>query len=188
MQGMYRLRADEGEVLESFVAAPGPAGWRYFGRVLAPSSEEEIGTVDFVVDTDWGLIRYRERDTDGGEVVVVREPEGMHVSWSDVRGESSVSVPQAEIVWSRSPCSLLVAERRARAVGVSALNAIRIRNPVDPTPLLISLDRMGDEPAPAGSGSSPVEKVKISENGRTITALIRQDLPLSAEGWFDLVA
>ena len=59
MQGVYRVWHGGRELLESFVAAPGPIGWRYFGRVHPPDSEEELFTVDYVVDAKWGLIRYR---------------------------------------------------------------------------------------------------------------------------------
>src|SRR6266540_4533973 len=54
VQGVYRVWHGRREFLESFVAAPGPIGWRYFGRVHPPDSEEELFTVDHVVDAEWG--------------------------------------------------------------------------------------------------------------------------------------
>src|SRR5438067_141464 len=54
VQGGYRVWDGGRELLESFVAAPGPMGWRYFGRVHPPKSEEELFTVDYVVDAEWG--------------------------------------------------------------------------------------------------------------------------------------
>ena len=183
MEGTYRIHAGGVELLESFVAAPGPAGWRYFGRIYAPEGEEELSTVDFVVDSEWRLVRYRERHRDRGEVVVVPVQNGLEAMWTDATNEATAAVVEAEIVWSLSPCSLLVAERRARALGVTVMRGIRIDAGVDPSPVSISLDRRGSEAA----DQPGEEKMQIRVNGRTVSAVVRDDLPLSAEGWFDLI-
>ena len=187
MQGTYRIHAGERELLESFVAAPGPAGWRYFGRVFQPETEEEIGTVDFVVDAEWRLVRYRER-RDGEELVVVPGSAGLEVVWAGEAGERAVSVADAEIVWSRSPCSLLVAEHRARSLGTTTFPAVRVDRSAGPERALISLDRMGHEALTANPGSPRTERIVVRENERTFNAVIQGDRPLSADGWFDLVA
>ncbi len=183
MEGIYRIHGEERELFESFVAAPGPAGWRYFGRIYASDSEEELSTVDFVLDTDWRLVRYRERHRDQGEVMVVPGPNGLEALWIDGAREATVGVPDAEIVWSRSPCSLLVAERRARVVGTSTMQAVAIDLPADPAPVSVSLDRLGYEDTHGGTA----EKLEIRVDGRTTSALVREDLPLSAESWFYLI-
>ncbi len=182
LEGVYRIHGRELELLESFVAAPGPAGWRYFGRIYAPESEDQLSTVDFVVDTEWRLVRYRERHSDHGEVVVVPGANGLEATWVGTPIETTAGVPEAEVVWSSSPCSLLVAERRARVLGLTAMRGIRIDVPADAAQVSISLDRVGYE---AAHGRS-VEKVQVRVDGRSISALLGEDLPVSAEGWFDL--
>ena len=186
MEGAYRLLGGGGDLFESFVAAPGPAGWRYFGRVFGPDSEIELSTVDFVVDTEWRLVRYRERNSAGPEVVVVARPEGMEVITRGDGEEKSVEIPGAEVVWSRSPCSLLVAERRLRALSTYALRAVKIEPTGEASGVQISLARLGgmelDRDARRAGG-----KFLVRENGRTIEALIGEDRPLSAKGWFELL-
>ncbi|MDP8955704.1 MAG: hypothetical protein M3N24_01905 [Actinomycetota bacterium] len=183
MEGIYRIRGGGQDLVESFVAAPGPAGWRYFGRIHAPDSEEELSTVDFVVDTDWALVRYRERHRQHGEVVVVRGPTGLEATWIAGESEATAHAPDAQIVWSSSPCSRLVAERRARAVKMSALPGLGIALPEEPRPVSISLDRMGFEAA----NGRRAERIHLQLDGASITALVREDLPIFAEGWFELI-
>ncbi|HEX2089679.1 MAG TPA: hypothetical protein VHI54_07115 [Actinomycetota bacterium] len=187
MEGTYRLHTAEEPLFESFVAAPGPAGWRYFGRVLAPDGELELSTVDFVVDTEWRLVRYRERHAAGPEVVVIPGNGGLEVV-SRVNGdEKSVEIPAAEVVWSRSPCSLLVTERRARALATTALRAVRIHVPDDPVSVSVSLDR----PRGEGFWSGPdrqVGMIQVTVDGQTIAAELTEDRPLAAEDWFTLLA
>lgn len=186
MEGTYQIHGGETELFESFVAAPGPAGWRYFARIFPPEGQEELATVDFVVDVEWRLVRYRERWAGGSELVVTPAPDGIAAVMGDGE-ERSVEISGVEVVWSRSPCSLLVAERRARALGTNTLRAVRIRIPDDPAPVQVSLDRLGREP-PMAESDSGAHKIQIRENGRTMNAVVREDLPLSADGWFSLVA
>ena len=79
MQGVYRVWDGGRELLESFVAAPGPMGWRYFGRVHPPKSEEELFTVDHVVDAEWGLLRYRLLDQSGARIVATPSTGGIEL-------------------------------------------------------------------------------------------------------------
>ena len=188
LEGTYRIHGEERELFESFVAAPGPAGWRYFARVFAAGTEDALYTVDLVVDGEWALVRYRERHAAGEEVVVVPSAGGMEAMWRGAGQEQLLEVPQADIVWSRSPSSLLVAERRARVRQAKALQAVRIGAPGNSTAVLISLNGVGDESVNTGSGSSTALRLQVKEQGRTFLALIRHDAPLSAEGWFDLIA
>ncbi len=187
MEGTYRLLGGESDLFESFVAAPGPAGWRYFGRVFAVDGEEELSTVDFVVDTEWRLVRYRERHAAGLDVVVLPGPEGMEVVTQGDADDKSVQIPGAEIVWSRSPCSLLVAERRARTLETNTLWGVRIHPPNDPAPVLVSLDRPGHERLKAGGQDPPAGKIQVRVDGQTIHADLGEDRPLSAEEWFALI-
>jgi hypothetical protein len=186
MEGTYRLFGGERDLLESFVAAPGPAGWRYFGRVFARDSELELSTVDFVVDTEWRLVRYRERHSAGPEMVVIPGPEGMEVITRGNGGERSIEIPGAEVVWSRSPCSLLVAECRLRVLGTHALRAVKIEPTGEASSVQISLARLGGM-EPGRDARRAGGKVLVRENGRTIQVLIGEDRPLSAEGWFELL-
>src|SRR6266542_2139579 len=79
VQGVYRVWHGRREFLESFVAAPGPIGWRYFGRVHPRDSEEELFTVDHVVDAEWGLVRYRLLDQSGTSIVATLATGGIEV-------------------------------------------------------------------------------------------------------------
>lgn len=186
MEGAYQLFGGERDLFESFVAAPGPAGWRYFGRVFWPDSELELSTVDFVVDTEWRLIRYRERHSDGPDVVVIPGPEGMEVVTRGDGEERSIEIPGAEVVWSRSPCSLLVAERRARTLGTNQLRGIRIHVPDDPAPVFLSLDRPGHGQSTSRLNSE-AGVIQVRVDGQTIDAELAEDRPLSADGWFALI-
>jgi hypothetical protein len=186
LEGTYQIHGGGTELFESFVAAPGPAGWRYFARVFPSEGGEELSTVDFVVDVEWRLVRYRERSAAGSELVVIPALDGVAVLLSQDGEEESVEIPGVELVWSRSPCSLLVAERRARAVGTNTLRAVRIHIPDAPAPVQVSLDRLGREP-PTAASNSGADRIQIRENGRTMNALVRQDLPLIADGWFSLL-
>ncbi len=185
MEGTYRLSGGETELFESFVAAPGPAGWRYFGRIFAGDSELELSTVDFVVDTEWRLVRFRERHYGGPDVVVIPGPEGMEVILRGDDEERAIDVPDAEVVWSRSPCSLLVAERRARTLGTNDLRGIRIRVPDGPAPVIVSLNRRHEQPT--SRTDSQAGMIQITVDGQTIEAELSEDRPLSADGWFALV-
>src|SRR5712691_12723193 len=62
MQGAYRIWAGPEELVEAFVAAPGPAGWRYFGRGRDADTGEELFRVDYVVDAGWDLVRFRSEE------------------------------------------------------------------------------------------------------------------------------
>ena len=186
MQGTYRLFGEEPDLFESFVAAPGPAGWRYFGRVFAQDSELEVSTVDFVVDMEWRLVRYRERHAAGPAVVIMPGTDGMKVVTQSEGDENSVDFPGAEVVWSGSPCSLLVAERRARALGTNRLRGVRIHIPDDPAPVLVSLSRPGHEQF-TGRPESQAGKIEVRVDGQTIDAELGEDRPLSADGWFALI-
>ncbi|HEX2267559.1 MAG TPA: hypothetical protein VHI97_05070 [Actinomycetota bacterium] len=186
MEGTYRLFGGEPDLFESFVAAPGPAGWRYFGRVFARDSELELSTVDFVVDTEWRLVRYRERHAAGTAVVIIPGTDGMEVITQGDGDEKAVEIPGAEIVWSRSPCSLLVAERRARALGTNALRGVRIHVPDDPGTVFVSLNRPGHEQFKHPPGSQ-AEMIQVRVDDESIDAQLAEDRPLSADGWFALI-
>src|SRR5205823_14330119 len=89
----------------------GPMGWRYFGRVHPPKSEEELFTVDYVVDAEWGLLRYRLMDQSGTRIVATPATAGIDVVTGRPGDERIETVAGASAVWSSSPCSLLVLDR-----------------------------------------------------------------------------
>jgi hypothetical protein len=86
-------------------------GWRYFGRVRPPESEEELFTVDYVVDAEWGLIRYRLLYQSGTSIVATRATGGLEVVTGRPGEERTETVPGASAVWSSSPYSLLAVDR-----------------------------------------------------------------------------
>ena len=126
VQGVYRVWDGGRELLESFVAAPGPMGWRYFGRVRPPDSDEELFTVDHVVDAEWGLVRYRFLDQGGTRIVATPARGGIEVVTVRPGDERSATVAGASAVWSSSPCSLLVVDRLLTASGRGDVAAVRI--------------------------------------------------------------
>ena len=112
MQGAYRIWGAPQELVESFVAAPGPAGWRYFGRARHADTGEELFNVDYIVDAGWDLVRFRAIYGDGLEAVVVPVPFGLEVSVGQPGEERTEEIVGVSAVWSLSPCSLLVVNRR----------------------------------------------------------------------------
>ena len=91
VQGVYRVRVEGVDVLETFVAAPGPTGWRYFGRLRDPLTDREVARVDHVVDADWNLVRFRWSDPDGRVVVAVPSSGGVEVSVAGPAGNAPPS-------------------------------------------------------------------------------------------------
>jgi hypothetical protein len=176
------------ELLESFVAAPGPIGWRYFGRVRSSDSEEELFTVDHVVDAEWGLVRYRLLRRNGAGVMATPAMGGIEVVIGQPGDERTETVAGATAVWSSSPCSLLVVDRLLGASGRGDVAAVRIGAAVEPELITVGLERVGSRPVVTPTGSSEAELVEVMLDGERFEALIRSDLPLQARGWFDLVA
>lgn len=188
MQGVYRVWHGGRELLESFVAAPGPMGWRYFGRVHPPDSEEELFTVDYVVDAEWGLLRYRLLDQSGTRIVATPATGGVEVVTGRPGDERTETVAGASAVWSSSPCSLLVLDRLLSTSGRSDVAAVRIGAALKPEVITVRLERRGSRPVVTPTGNSEAELVGVMLDGERFEALIRSDLPLFARGWFELMA
>ena len=188
MQGVYRVRQGGRELLESFVAAPGPMGWRYFGRVHPADSEEELFTVDYVVDAQWGLLRYRLLHQSGTQIVATQVTGGIEVLTGRPGEERTETVAGASAVWSSSPCSLLVVDRLLAASGRSDVAAVRIGAALEPELITVRIERQGSRPLVTPTGNSEAELLGVMLDGERFEALIRSDLPLFARGWFDLVA
>lgn len=177
MQGIYRVQGAGSEYLESFVAAPGPAGWRYFGRVSSVESEAELFTVDFVVDADWRLVRYREGHADGSELLAAHVGTGIQIARQLDHDERDFDVPDAEVIWSSSPCSLLIAQRRASASRVNRVIGARIDGE-SPIPLTISFP-----------GSDWVNgTLEVGVDGQVIRCVVDDEAPVSADGWFERIS
>src|SRR6266508_7013226 len=161
VQGVYRVSNGGRVFLESFVAAPGPMGWRYFGRVHPPDSEEELFTVDHVVDAEWGLVRYRLLDQSGTSIVATLATGGIEVVTGRPGEERSETVPGASAVWSSSPCSLLVVDRLLSASGRSDVAAVRIGAALEPEVITVRLERRGSRPVVTPAGNSEAELVGV---------------------------
>ena len=105
-KGLYSHRdPHDGTLLgyERFSCAPGPAGWRYVGQLLAPDLLTVTGSVDVTADRRWRPIRVEVRA--GG--------------WS-LRG----GVTGTEVVWVRAdPGGAEAAEGSARAVSFTGRSA-----------------------------------------------------------------
>ena len=187
MQGPTGSGVPSHELVESFVAAPGPAGWRYFGRARDARTGEELFKVDYIVDAGWDLVRFRAIYGDGLEAVVVPVPLGLEVSVGQRGAERTEEIAGVSAVWSLSPCSLLVVDRRLRASGQDELAAVRIKPSDEPEAVTVRLDRRGPQAIPTPAGGATAERVDVIVDGQRTKALIRWDLPLSAEGWFELL-
>jgi virulence-associated protein VagC len=163
-------------------------GWRYFGRVHPPESEEELFSVDHVVDAEWGLVRYRQLHQSGARIVATPATGGIEVVTGRPGDERAETVAGASAVWSSSPCSLLVVDRLLRATGRTDVAAVRIGVELEPDAITVRLERQGSRLVATPGGDSEAEVVGVTVDGEAFEALIRSDLPLFAPGWFDLAA
>ncbi|HJP65828.1 MAG TPA: hypothetical protein VKA30_05940 [Actinomycetota bacterium] len=169
-QGSYRIFIPGGELVESFVAAPGPAGWRYFGRVHEPGSEREQYVVDHVTDLDWRLIRLRLLGP-GRELVVERSPNGVHVIGPDEVAEFD----GVDVVWSPSPWSVKVLAEHLKGEE-RAVDAVRVGLDGPAERIRVELRR--------GEGAHGTALVV---DGSTAQAVYGPDVPERVEGWFELL-
>ncbi|MGH2649891.1 MAG: hypothetical protein ACRDHS_09070 [Actinomycetota bacterium] len=78
-------------------------------------------------------------------------------------------------------------DRRLRASGDDELTAGSLKPPYEAKPLTIRLERRGFHRISTPVGETTAERVDLIVKGRRTTALIRSDLPLSAEEWFQLM-
>jgi hypothetical protein len=186
VEGLYRVRVGPRELVETFVAAPGPLGWRYFGRLHDPDGGSEMGLVDHVVDADWNLVRFRSRWSDGTEAVATPTPGGVEVWIGGPGGERTELVAGVGSVWSASPSSLLVVDRRHGHSLPAEEAAVRLEPPFEPGPVVVRLTPVRSRRVRTASGFSEVREVEVAVDGRPTRALLRSDLPLRADGWFEL--
>jgi len=165
-------------------------GWRYFGRVRPPDSDEELFTVDHVVDARWGLVRHRLLDRTGARIEATRAAGGgIEVVTGRPGDERTETVAGASAAWSSSPSSLLVVHRLLGASGRSEMAAAAIGfDAPGPRAVTVRLERLGPRPVATPTEGGEAELVAVTLDGERREALIRSDLPLSAPGWFDLVA
>lgn len=184
MEGVYRLRTPAGELDEAFVAAPGPGGWRWFGRVHEPAGGARRWSVDVVVDLAWRLVRFRMLGPDGAGTVVTPAIDGLEVIAGD---GPAVVVPEAEAVWSPSPSAVLVADRMLRADGRAEVVAAAVDGPGAPG-RAEAIRIGGRERVHLATPAGPVEgeRLRLTVAGRTFDVLLGPDRPLQADGWFRL--
>jgi hypothetical protein len=186
VQGIYRVQHGSRELLESFVAAPGPMGWRYFGQVHEPDTGRAVFQVDHVVDRNWNLVRFRLRQPDRAEVTAIPTNGGVEV-WIEGRGgERKELMAGVEAVWSPSPSSLLVVDRLLGMSDRVEVPAVRLEPAGDPLAILVRVTPLGSTHVPTNEASTTRE-MELDVDGRRIRALLRPDLPLRADGWFELV-
>jgi hypothetical protein len=188
MQGAYRLFRLGEELIEDFVAAPGPMGWRYFAHVHPPDDpDHDRFTVDLVTDLEWNLVRFRLAAADGWRAVATRGDRGVEVLHGTPEDERLDRFDEAVAVWSSSPSTLLVLHRLVGPVGGKA-ETVRIEPGLAPERLAVALSAMGSTSVATPGGGAEALRVRVVEDGQGREALIRSDLPLAAEGWFDLIS
>jgi hypothetical protein len=177
VEGVFRIRLQDGrERHELFVAAPGPMGLRWFGRVREPGSEEDLVLVDHTVDRAWRLVRFRLVDLEAGaEVVATADPAGIGVERAGGTAPGSWVVPGAAAVWGPSPSVLFVLRRLAAASGGGPVPAATVGPASDPAPVTVLID------PPEG------DRVDVQVDGERFEATFRDDWPVWAEGRFELL-
>jgi hypothetical protein len=188
VQGSYRLFGRGEELIEEFVAAPGPMGWRYFAHVHPlDDPDNDRFTVDLVTDLEWNLVRFRLAAADGWRAVATRGDPGVEVLHGTPEDERLDRFEEAVAVWSSSPSTLLVLHRLVGPVG-GTVQTVRIEPGLAPDRLGVALSIKGSTSVATPGGGAEALRVRVMEDGRGREALVRSDLPLAAEGWFDLIA
>ena len=187
MQGVYRVRHGSQEFLETFVAAPGPMGWRYFGRLHDPDSGRQIAVVDHVVDLDARLVRFRWTEEAGPRVEAFPQGDGIQVWIQEPAGERSQLIAGAEVIWSASPSSLLVAARLIETSESAEVMGVRLVPPFLPEPVLVRLGWRRSRTVAAASGEVSSAEMDVEVDGWSTRALMRLDMLLRADDWFELV-
>ena len=189
MHGAYRLLGQGEELIEEFVAAPGPMGWRYFAHVRSPDDPgRDRLTVDLVTDLEWHLVRFRLAAADRWRAVATRADAGVEVLHGPPNDERIDRFDGAVAVWSSSPSTLLVLHRLV-GLGGGTLQTVRLEHGMPPKREQVTLTNTGGSTSVATPGGrAEAAKVQVVEDGRHLEALIRADLPLAAEGWFELIA
>lgn len=166
-QGAYRIIRPEADLVETFVEAPGPAGWRWFGRVSEPDTGEEVYIVDHVVDADWRVVRFRLLHRYAGEVLVEPADQGLVVT----AGDSTETMPGAGIVWSPSPASLLVLDHFLHSTGEAQAGGIQVSIMGTWEPVTVALE----------------DRDTLVVNGAPHRAAWTGEVPERVEGWFELL-
>lgn len=64
--------------------------------------------------------------------------------------------------------------------------AVRLEPPFEPRRVVV-LTPVGSHRVPTTDGTSAAREVEVAVDGRRTRALLRSDLPLQADGWFELV-
>ena len=169
------------------MAAPGPLGWRYFGRANELDTDREAFRVDHVVDREWNLVRFRWNSSDGSELMAIPSGDGVEVRITAPTGERTEFVSDVRLVWSASPSSLLVLDRLLGTSSSEGTPAVRLEPSSDARPIVVRVTPVGTRQVATPTGTALVREVDIGLDGRRMGALLRSDLPLRADGWFELV-
>jgi hypothetical protein len=144
-------------------------------------------TVDYVVDTRWNLVRYQLLNRSGTRILATPANGGIEVTNGGLGEERTETMAGASAVWSSSPCSLLIVDRLLRASGRSDVTALRIGAPPQPELITVGLERRGPRRAVTPAGNGEADLVVVTLDGERFEALILPELPVFADGWFDLL-
>jgi hypothetical protein len=96
-------------------------------------------------------------------------------------------VPNVDSVWSASPSSLLVLDRLLLATGRGEASAVRLEPPFEARAVVVRLVPKATRQVATPGGSSEAREISIEIGEKRSAGLLRVDLPLTAEGWFELV-
>jgi hypothetical protein len=186
VEGVYRVRLHDGrDLLEWFVAGPGPLGFRWFGRIREPGSDDDLRLVDHTVDRWWRLVRFRLIDLEAGvEMVATPDPSGIGVSRAGGFQAGDWVVSGAEAVWSDSPSAPFVLGRLAAASRVPVVTAATVDPGGTPRAASIRIGPLeGSGPEPAGTRA----ELAMDVDGSRISVIVRDGWPVRADGRFELL-
>jgi hypothetical protein len=188
VQGTYRIFGPKQELVESFVAAPGPMGWRYFAHVHRQDDlGQDLYTVDLVTDLEWHLVRFRLATVEGWVAVATAAAGAVEVVHGSPNQEAVDVFDEGSVVWSSSPSSLLVLHRLLGPQG-GTVKGLVIEPHATPVAVDLSLAIIERTSVPTASGANVAERIRVTAGGRELEALVRPDLPLSVGRWFELIA
>jgi hypothetical protein len=188
-RGLYRLRDQDGTVVgyERFSCAPGPAGWRYNARVLAPDGRTPTGLVDVTTDTSGRQIRVEVRA--GGWVVrgSVADGETVWVRTGGSGEDGGEDTAPAAGFTGRSPGFLVAVARLLglRAGGSSRVRLVALTEPaLAPVPVEVAWSLTTVEEYPTQAGSLPVERYQTADpaSGQRAAVQLAGDVVLAATG------
>ncbi|MBD9736357.1 hypothetical protein IGX29_32125, partial [Streptomyces sp. H28] len=172
---------------EHFQCAPGPSGWRYVSRLTAPSSGDDLGSVDLALDELGRPIRlelhagrWQVRGAALDGVTWVRtDPTGTHATEGNVRAHAFTG---------SSPAFLVATARLLRLTPSASATRVRLVAFTDPVLAPRTVDQswalVKREAHATDNGPLTVEEYQVTalDTGEQHPVHLAGDVVLSAPG------